>query len=110
MVWLGKTDTPPEGCVTYGYEGADFSNSSSRLTYEQLLAFFKLDHNAALARIGSLARALETGDQTVIEAKSVETMLAGARHRAKNDQELLSESEKTFDLLYDTYLEQPAQA
>jgi len=110
MVWLGKIDPAPEGSVTYGYEGADFANSASRLTYEQLLAFFKLDRNATLVRIGALVRALETGDHTVIEAKGVETMLQGARHRARNDRELLQESEKTFDMMYETYLQQaPAE-
>jgi hypothetical protein len=107
LVWLGKADPAPEEAVTYGYEGAEFANSSSRLTFEQLLTFFKLDGNVALARIGTLTRALETGDASMIEAKGVETMLQGARHRAKNDRQLLTESEKTFDLVYETYL-QPA--
>lgn len=109
MVWLAKTEEAPAGAVSYGYEGADFSNSSTRLTYEQLIAYFKLDRNEALVRIGALTRALETGDASVIEARGVETMLQGARHRAKNDHELLRESEKTFDLLYETYL-QPVTA
>jgi len=103
MLWLNKTEAAPKGAVTYGFEGADFANSSSRLTYEQLLAYFKLDRNPALVRIGVLTRALETADTTMIEVKGVETMLQGARHRAKTDRELLVESEKTFDMLYETY-------
>jgi len=106
MIWLAKSETAPAGAVSYGYEGADFSNSSSRLTYEQLLAYFKLTRNQALVRIGVLTRALEKSDAHMIEAKGVETMLQGARHRAKTDRELLMESEKTFDMLYETYQQQ----
>jgi hypothetical protein len=58
-------------------------------------------------RIGMLVRALDIGDRNVAEAAGVDTLLSGARRRAANDDELLQECEKTFDLLYEAYLDAP---
>jgi hypothetical protein len=61
-------------------------------------------------KIGHLVHALEAGGSKLAEAAGVETLLAGARRRATTDDELLAESEKTFDLLYEAYFEVPAKA
>jgi hypothetical protein len=53
---------------------------------------------------------LEAGGHRVAEAAGVETLLAGAKRRATTDDELLAETEKTFDLLYEAYFELPARA
>jgi len=37
----------------------------------------------------------------------VQTLLLGAARRSSNDDELLGEAEKTFDLLYEAYFEAP---
>jgi hypothetical protein len=52
---------------------------------------------------------LDTGGAPVAEAAGVETLLQGARRRSSNEEELFAESEKTFDLLYEAYLEMPAK-
>ena len=110
LVWLDKGRDPPVSAVTFGFDGATFRNSRSRVTYEELLASFKLDKDPALMKIGRLVHALEEGGARVAEAAGVETLLAGARRRATTDDELLAESEKTFDLLYEAYFEVPARA
>jgi hypothetical protein len=110
LVWLDKGRDPPVSAVTFGFDGATFRNSRSRVTYEELLASFKLDKDPALMKIGRLVHALEEGGARVAEAAGVETLLAGARRRATTDDELLAESEKTFDLLYEAYFELPARA
>jgi hypothetical protein len=43
----------------------------------------------------------------VAEAAGVQTLLQGAVRRAENENELLGEAEKTFDLLYEAYYEPP---
>jgi hypothetical protein len=105
---LSRGEIPDLGSelITIGFEGAQFGNSTRRLTYEQLLAHFQLESDPALSRIAPLVKALETGVGEVPEVSSIQAMLHGARRRAKTDQELVSESEKTFDLLYETYLKQ----
>jgi hypothetical protein len=108
MVWLDKGQTCPATAVSFGFDGANYRNSRTRVTYQELLANFKLDHNPALARIGNLVHALESGNAKVAEAAGVETLLAGAKRRSSTEDELLVESEKTFDLLYEAYFEVPA--
>jgi hypothetical protein len=107
MVWLDKATPCPATAVGFAFDGATFRNSRNRVTYEELLAQFRLADNPALARIGAMVHALDTGGTPAAEAAGVETLLAGARHRATTDDELLAESEKTFDLLYEAYFEVP---
>jgi len=101
-MWLDKTEEALSAALSFGYEGAQFTNSKSRVTFEELVSFFRLT-DPALARIGNLVRSLESGDMSVPEAAGIDTMLAGARHRAKSDDELLRECEKTLDMVYETY-------
>jgi hypothetical protein len=107
MLWLDKATPCPATAVGFGFEGATFRNSRDRVTYEELLSQFRLEDNPALVRIASLIRSLDAGDAPAAEAAGVETLLAGARRRSASDDELLAESEKTFDLLYEAYFEVP---
>jgi hypothetical protein len=110
MVWLDSRKEPPATAVSFGFEGATFRNSRTRVTYQELLASFKLDRNIALAKIGRIVHALDANDHSVAEAAGVATLLNGAKRRAETDDALLAESEKTFDLLYEAYFEVPAKA
>ena len=107
VVWLDKSQEPPAGAVGFAFEGAHFANSETRVTYEEILVSLKLAGNPALARIGSLVHFLEARGTPVPEAAGVQTLLQGAVRRARNEDELLSEAEKTFDLLYEAYFEPP---
>jgi hypothetical protein len=69
------------------------------------MAQLQLGANAALGKIGSIVHFLEMRDAPVHEAAGVETLLQGALRRSQNDDELLAEAEKTFDLLYEAYFE-----
>jgi hypothetical protein len=110
LIWLDKAATCPATAVSFGFDGATFRNTKHRVTYEELLASFNLDRNPALVKIGKLVHVLEAGGDRVAEAAGVETLLAGAKRRATTDDELLAETEKTFDLLYEAYFEMPARA
>ena len=105
LVWLEKAQEAPAGAIAFGYPGAHFADSETRVTYEEILAQLKLTGNAALARIGSIVHFLEARGTPVPEAAGVQTLLRGAQRRARNDDELLAEAEKTFDLLYEAYFE-----
>ena len=107
LIWLEKTEACPATAIGFGYEGAEFANSKSGITFEQLLANFGLQNNGALARIAALVHYLDTGGTPVAEAAGVETLLLGAQRRSASTDELFAESEKTFDLLYDAYIEGP---
>jgi hypothetical protein len=105
LLWLEKGQALIDGAVGFGFDGAHFANSATRITYEEMLARFELGQNAALSKVGSIVRFLESGGTTVPEAAGVQTLLQGALRRSTGDYELLGEAEKTFDLLYEAYFE-----
>jgi len=107
MLWLDKREPCPANAVGFAFDGAEFRNTKTRVTYEELLASFRLDRQVNLLKIGQLVHALDAGKKRMPEAAGVETLLAGARHRASNEDELLREGERTFDLLYEAYYEMP---
>jgi len=109
MLWLDKAQKCPATAVGFGFDGATFANSRDKVTFQQLLASFGLDKNETLVRIGTLVHFLDTGGTPVAEAAGVETLLQGARRRSNSEEELFSESEKTFDLLYEAYFEAPTR-
>jgi hypothetical protein len=107
LAWLDKSQPVPPRSLTFGFEGAHFANSESRVTYEEMLAQLGLTKNPALARIGSIVHFLEAGGTPVPEAAGVQTLLQGAVRRSPGEDQLLAEAEKTFDLLYEAYFEAP---
>jgi len=110
LLWLDKNQDSPESALGYGFSGATFCNSKDRVTFEELLAGFKLDNNSALARIGKLIHALNAGESRIAETAGVQTLLQGAVRRSENEDQLLAETEMTFDLLYEAYFEAPGKA
>lgn len=109
VLWLDKGQGAPAGAIGFGFDGAHFTNSEARVTYEEILVQMNLAGNPALARIGSIVHFLEARGTPVPEAAGVQTLLQGAQRRARNDDEFLAEAEKTFDLLYEAYFEAPGR-
>jgi hypothetical protein len=109
LLWLDQGQECPHAAVGFGFEGATFSNTKSLVTFEQLLSSFGLTKNSTLGRLGALVHYLDAGGSPIAEAAGVETLLQGARRRSSSDDELFSETEKTFDLLYEAYYESPAK-
>jgi hypothetical protein len=107
LTWLEKTQRLPENAITFGFEGAHFTNSEARVTYEEMIVRLDLAKNAALSKIGSIVHFLEVRGSPVAEAAGVQTLLQGAQRRSNSDAELLAEAEKTFDLLYEAYYQPP---
>lgn len=103
FLWLEKSQKCPASAVGFGFEGAAFSNSSTEVTFENLMRSFGLKNNAALSKVAAIIRSLDGIGPTVSEAAGVETMLEGARRRSTSDDDLLGECEKTFDLLFTAY-------
>jgi len=107
LTWLEKTQPLPGDCIAFGFEGAHFANSETRVTYEEMVAKLDLAKNPALAKIGSIVHFLEIRGTPVAEAAGVQTLLQGAMRRSTSEAELLAEAEKTFDLLYEAYYQPP---
>ena len=105
LTYLDKNEPLPPDAIGFGFDGAHFMNSGTRVAYEEMLARLDLTKNAALARIGSIVHYLEVQGDPVPEALGVQTLLQGAVRRSSGEKELLAEAEKTFDLLYDAYFD-----
>jgi len=106
VLWLDKAANCPASALGFAFDGATFHAVDGRIAFEELLARFSLDSNAALGRIGRLVHSLESGNENIAEAATVANLLSGAQRRSANVTQLLAESEKTFDLLYDTYCQE----
>ena len=107
--WLDTGQAAPADALGFGFQGARFASAPQRVTFRVLLAHVRLEADPALARIGTIVQFLEAGGDKVPEAAGVETLLKGAQRRAAGEDELLAEAEKTFDLLYEAYLESTAR-
>ncbi len=106
MSWLEKTQACPPEALGFAFEGARFANNANRITFEEMLVQLHMEKNPALAKVGSIVHFLEVrGGTPIPEAAGVQILLQGALRRSSNDDELLGEAEKTFDLLYDAYCE-----
>ncbi len=109
LLWLDKNQECPAQAIGYAFAGARFCNSRDKVTFEEMLASFKLDQNTGLARIGKLIHELNAGESNVAEAAGVQMMLQGAVRRTRSEDQLLAETEMTFDLLYEAYFEAPGK-
>lgn len=109
LLWLDRSQPCPDDAIGFGFPGAAFCNTRDRVTFEEMLAGFKLDKDGALARIGALIHALNAGETGVAEAAGVQTLLQGAVRRTESGDKLLAETEMTFDLLYEAYFEAPGK-
>jgi hypothetical protein len=103
FVWIARPSERPKKAIGFDYDGADFTHVKNRVTFEVLAAAFGLDQDPALAKIGAAVHFLDVGGIPVPEANGLETMLKGAKEKARGDDALLGEAMRTFDLLYSGY-------
>jgi hypothetical protein len=100
FVWLdAPADCPPDA-LGFDFDRAAFTHVGARVTFEVLLASFGLQRDGALLRLGALVRALDVGGAFVPEASGFEAMLAGARQRCADDDQLLAEMSVVLDSLH----------
>lgn len=107
FAWLGHPRDCPRKAVGFDFNGADFSHIGNRVTFEVLVASFGLDDDTALASIGAAVHFLDIGGIPVADAKGLETLLRGAKEKARNDDALLAEAMRVLDLFYSAYARTP---
>jgi len=100
FVWLGTPRALPRHAIGFDFDGAEFTHARGLVTFEVLAESFGLAGDPAIRRLGAAVHCLDAGGLPVPEAKGLETMLKGAREKAANDDALLVESMRIFDLLY----------
>jgi len=100
FVWIERPSECPKKAVGFDFDGAEFTHVKNRVTFEVLAASFGLDQDPALAAIAAAVHYLDVGGIPVPDAKGLETMLKGAREKARSDDALLAEAMRVLDLLY----------
>ena len=103
FAWFERPSERPKGAVGFDFDGAEFTHVKNRVTFEVLAASFGLDEDPALAAVGAAVHFLDVGGIPVADAKGLETLLRGAKEKAKSDDALLAEAMRIFDLFYSAY-------
>jgi hypothetical protein len=103
FTWLERPSALPKKAVGFDFDGAEFTHVKNRVTFEVLLTAFSLENDEALQSIAKAVHFLDVGGIPVADARTLETMLKGAREKAKSDDALLAEAMRTLDLLYSGY-------
>jgi hypothetical protein len=100
FAWIPRPSECPKGAVGFDFDGAEFTHVKNRVTFEVLLATFGLENDSGLAVIGAAVHFLDVGGIPSPDAKGLETMLKGAREKARSDDGLLAEAMRILDFLY----------
>lgn len=103
LLWLEKPADCPAHALGFDFDGAAFTHVGNRVTFEVLLASFSLENDPALSKFAALVHFLDDGGIPVADAAGVETLLGGLRARFADDDALLAEATRIFDLLYAAY-------
>jgi hypothetical protein len=101
--WIDKPRDRPRGSLGFDFDGADFTHVGNRVTFEVLLASFGLDGDPALSRLAAIIHFLDVGGIPVDDAKGFETILKGARDKARSDDELVAAAARVFNHVYSAY-------
>ena len=103
FAWIDRPRDRPKKAIGFDFDGAEFTHVGNRVTFEVLAASFGLDSDPALAAIGAAVHFLDVGGIPVADARGLETVLKGAREKARNDDALLAEAMRILDLFYSAY-------
>lgn len=88
ILWLARPQDCPADALGFDFDGATFSHTDGRVSFEVLLASFGLQ-TPALERLGALVHFLDVGGVQPPEALGVESVLAGLRDSLSDDDTLL---------------------
>jgi hypothetical protein len=106
LIWIEGRRDRPKDAVGFDFDGAEFTHTGHRVTFEVLLASFGLVEDSALASIAAAVHYLDVGGIPVPDAKGLETLLTGLRKQSRSDDQLTREAGRVFDALYSAYGEQ----
>ena len=110
FIWLKKPADCPKRALGFDFDGAVFTHVDGKVTFEVLMESFDLGSDPALRDLGAVVHYLDVGGIPVPEAAGVESLLRAARAAFENDDILLQESMRIFELLYRDYGARRTQA
>ena len=103
FLWLQAPQDCPADAIGFDFDGAAFTHTEHRVTFEVLLASFDLATDAALTRLGVLVHSLDVGGVPVPEATGFEAILTGVRASCADDDQVLTAMIPVLDALYTAF-------
>jgi hypothetical protein len=103
FMWLRAPQDCPADAIGFDFDGAAFTHTDTRVTFEVLLASFDLATDPALLRLGVLVHTLDVGGVPVPEAAGFEAILTGVRASGAEDDQILSAITPVLDALYTAF-------
>jgi hypothetical protein len=103
FLWLPTPQECPADAIGFDFDGASFTHTDHRVTFEVLVASFGLATDPALARLGMLVHALDVGGVPVPEAAGFEAILTGVRASSADDDQVIAAMTPVLDALYATF-------
>jgi len=103
FLWLKTPQDCPANAIGFDFDGAAFTHTGQRVTFEVFIASFALETDPALARLGMLVHALDVGGVPVPEAAGFEAILTGVRASGADDDQVLAAMMPVLDALYTAF-------
>jgi hypothetical protein len=103
FLWLTSPQDCPADAIGFDFDGAAFTHTGQRVTFEVLVTSFGLETDPALARLGMLVHALDVGGVPVAEAAGFEAILTGVRASGADDDQVLTAMMPVLDALYTAF-------
>jgi hypothetical protein len=107
FVWLKRVKDCPKRAVGFDFDGAQFSHVDAKVTFEVLVASFRLESDPGLARVGALVHHLDVGGIPTADGAGFVTIMTGARALHTDDGALLEAMSPVIDSLYAAYSVSP---
>jgi hypothetical protein len=108
FLWLTTPQDCPADALGFDFDGAAFTHTGQRVTFEVFVASFDLGTDPALARLGMLVHALDVGGVPVPEAAGFEAILTGVRASSADDDQVLAAMVPVLDALYTAFGQETA--
>ena len=103
FLWLQTPQDCPADAMGFDFDGAAFTHTGQRVTFEVLVASFALETDPVLARMGVLVHTLDVGGVPVPEAAGFEAILTGVRASGADDDQMLAAMMPVLDALYTAF-------
>jgi hypothetical protein len=100
FLWVRTPQDCPADAIGFDFDGAAFTHTDHRVTFEVLVASFGLAADPALTRLGMLVHALDVGGVPVPEAAGFEAILTGVRTSCADDDQILLAMMPVLDAFY----------
>lgn len=103
ILWLAQPADGPPDALGFDFDGAAFSHTGRRVTFEVLATSFGLQEQPAIAQLGLIVHYLDVGGIQPPEAAGIESVLNGMRESIQDDDLLLEAASTVFDGLLITF-------